>query len=98
MHIHIITMLQGRRRIFNFGYAATVFLLIYRQRHDISDSRLQLFLKVTAIPLFLVESSKASCYDIDAFQDTIIKIHYKAPRMYEYVSRMIGTDQYILII
>ena len=88
-------MLQGRRRTFNFAYAATVFLLIYRQRHDISESRLQLFLKVTAIPLFLVESSKASCYDIDAIQDTIIKINYKAPRMYEYVPRMFLVRTYL---
>jgi hypothetical protein len=75
-------MLHGRRRIFTFGYAAAVYLLIYLQLDETNVTRLHLFMGVTAIPLFLVESSKASCYDIDAIQDTVVKINYKAPRMY----------------
>ena len=75
-------MLQRRRRTSNFCYAAATFLLICLHRlHNNNDTRI--YMGVTAVPLFLVESSKASCYDIDAIQDTIIKIYYKAPRMYE---------------
>ena len=78
-----ITMLLQQRRTSVLRYGALIFLFVGMQRHATHDSRWPHFFKgVTAIPLFLVESNKASCYDIDAIQDTIIKIYYKAPRMY----------------
>jgi hypothetical protein len=78
-------MLHGRRRTCHFGCGAVLFLIMCLQRHETLDSWTQQSVgcvMVTAIPMFLVESKKASCYEIDAIQDTIIKIYYKAPRKY----------------
>ena len=83
-------MWHERRRAYSYYYhVAAIFLLLNcLQRFDNSnncdDQRRflpQLFTiqEVAAIPLFLVESGKASCYDIDAIRDTIIKIYYKVP-------------------
>ena len=74
-------MLHERRKTFRHCFIAAVLLLICLQRLD--NNEIQVYTGVTAIPLFLVEGSKARCYDIEAIQDTIIKIYYKAPRMYE---------------
>ena len=82
-------MWHERRRAYSYYYhVAAIFLLLNcLQRFDNSNNDdQQRFLpqlfniqEVTAIPLFLVESGKASCYDIDAIRDTIIKIYYKVP-------------------
>lgn len=83
-------MWHERRRSCSFYYnnVAVVLLLLCLQRLDRNDKQfLPLFIGVTAIPLFLVESGKATCYDIDAIQDTIIKIEYKAPSKCKSIAR-----------
>ena len=75
-----------------YSAAAVLLLLCLQQRFDNQNQQVVgLFVGVTAIPLILVESSKASCYDIDATRDTVIKIYYNAPRTCDKFFVMIDT-------